>query len=146
MITYTPKTELEQINLGTQLVKKWKGGDIILLKGDLGTGKTTLSKGIAKGLGITQNIKSPTFTLMNVYTLEKPISNIKQFVHIDTYRLEDEQDLIDIGIEDYLGKSDTLVLIEWPEKIQKLLQTKYTIQITLEHISNEERKITLFDA
>jgi tRNA threonylcarbamoyladenosine biosynthesis protein TsaE len=146
MPTHTPKTEQEQINLGVQLVKQWKGGDIILLKGDLGTGKTTLAKGIAKGLGITQHIKSPTFTLMNVYTLETPISNIRQFVHVDTYRLENEQDLIDIGIEDYLGKPDTLVLIEWPEKIQNILHAKQAITILLEHITNKERKITIFDA
>jgi len=133
MTTYTPKTEQEQITLGKKLATKWTGGDIVLLKGDLGAGKTTLAKGIALGIGIKKEITSPTFTLMNIYELNSPIHGIKQFVHVDTYRMDNEEELIDIGLEDYLGDSETLCLIEWPEKLDVLIKDKKVITLELSH-------------
>ncbi|OGH91153.1 MAG: tRNA (adenosine(37)-N6)-threonylcarbamoyltransferase complex ATPase subunit type 1 TsaE, partial [Candidatus Magasanikbacteria bacterium RIFOXYD12_FULL_33_17] len=94
-------TTKEMIVLGEKIASKLTGGDIILLQGELGAGKTTMSKGIAKGLGITDEIVSPTFTLMNVYENGK-------LVHIDTYRLENAGGLLEIGVEDYLGQADTI--------------------------------------
>ena len=134
---YNTKTEQETINLGGKIAKKLKGGDIVLLKGELGAGKTTLTKGIGEYFKI-KNITSPTFTLMNIYEIKKPKNNIKNLIHIDTYRLKNEQDLIEIGIEDYLGKKNTLCLIEWPEKIKELLKNKKIIKIEIKH--NKERR------
>lgn len=132
-------SEQETENFGQELSLKLKGGDILLLSGELGAGKTTFIKGIARGLGITSEITSPTFTLMNVY----PTSTNKNLVHIDTYRLNDEQELIDIGVEDYLGKPNTICVIEWPEKISGLLKNKKTTSILLEHLENNKRRITI---
>lgn len=143
------KSQSETINLGKKIASQFKGGEIILLEGDLGAGKTTFTKGIAKYFDIKDTITSPTFTLMNIYEIKNQksilLSNkqkIKNLVHIDTYRLENEDDLIEIGAEDYLGDPNTICLIEWPEKIKKLIQNKKTIKIKIEHLA-ANRKITI---
>lgn len=135
------KSKKETIEYGRKLARKLKGGDVLCLYGELGAGKTTLVKGIAEGLGIKKTIKSPTFTLMNVYEVrsQKPIAN--SLVHIDTYRLKSEEDLYEIGAEDYIGAPDTVTVIEWPEKIKKLLKGKKIKKITLSH-DKAGRKIT----
>ena len=118
---YTTSSAQETQLIGKNLASQLTGGDIVLLHGELGAGKTTFVKGIAEGLGITDDILSPTFTLMNIYTATRQHSNTTTLVHIDTYRLKSEQELIDIGVEDYLGDENTICVIEWPEKIEKLL-------------------------
>ncbi len=129
---YKTTSEQEMIDLGTKISSQLQGGDVLLLDGELGTGKTTITKGIAKGLDIQQTITSPTFTLMNVYEIPNN-EKIKNLVHIDTYRLENEKQLIEIGVEDYLGDEDTLCIVEWPEKMKSLLENKKTIEITIVH-------------
>lgn len=138
----TTKTTEETIAQGSKLAATLKGGDIVCLRGELGAGKTTYVKGLAAGLGISNTMTSPTFTLMNVYpVVDHP--TIKKLVHIDTYRLNDEQELLAIGVEDYLGVPGVLTLIEWPEKLLTLLKNKHSISITLEHGNGTERNITL---
>lgn len=127
-------SEQKTIEFGEELSQQLHGGDILFLSGDLGAGKTTLTKGIAKGLGIKDNITSPTFTLMNIYKTNNNI--IKKMVHIDTYRLEDENKLYEIGAEDYVGAPDSVCLIEWPEKIEQLTKGKKIITIKIEHVNN----------
>jgi len=136
---YIAKNESETVSIGRNIANMLNAGDILCLYGDLGAGKTTLVKGIARGLGIKKQITSPTFALMNIY----PIKPAK-LVHVDTYRLKDEQELVDIGIEDYLGVSDAICIIEWPEKMKKLLKKKKTLKIEIEHLRNG-RRITVSD-
>jgi tRNA threonylcarbamoyladenosine biosynthesis protein TsaE len=139
-MTLTTKSQLETELFGKKLAAKLKGGDILLLSGELGAGKTSLVKGIAEGLGVKHEITSPTFTLMNIYKIKKN----KKLIHIDTYRLKDEKGLLEIGVEDYLSKLDTICIIEWPEKIAGLLKNKQTTSISIEHGDKpEERKIQL---
>ncbi len=104
----------------------------------MGAGKTTLVKGIAEGLGVKEEIKSPTFTLMNVY-----LGNKLKLVHIDTYRLKNEQELIGIGATDYLGTENTIAIVEWPEKIAGLLKNKKVMTLKIEHLDENKRKIIL---
>jgi len=139
--TYTTHSEEETKELGKTIAKDLHGGQILALYGDLGAGKTTFTKGLAEGLGIEDTITSPTFTLMNVYELKQPQNTITTFVHIDTYRLNSEEELRDIGVEDYLEDPNTLVLIEWPDKIPNILKTKNVISIHIEHSTENERKI-----
>ena len=126
----------------------------MLLSGELGAGKTSLIKGLAVGLGVKKEITSPTFTLMNVYEVKSLKSKVKSLVHIDTYRLKDEKELVEIGVEDYLGRPDTICAIEWPEKIKNILNnadgrlrrpadyTDKIIKISLAHGENpNQRKI-----
>lgn len=136
--------EKETNQIGKHIAMVLEPGDILLLQGDLGAGKTTLTKSIADYFGITKTITSPTFTLMNVYEVENSQKHITQLVHIDTYRLEREQELIDIGAEDYLGEKNTICIIEWPEKISDVLQNYKTKKVTIEHVGADERKI-IFD-
>jgi len=139
---YTTKSQQETIDLGKTIAEQFQGGDIILLEGDLGAGKTTITKGIAEFFGIEDTITSPTFTLMNIYEVKSQKSKVKNLIHIDTYRLEDENDLIEIGVEDYLGDPNTVCIIEWPEKIINLIKNKQTTKIKIEHLDNN-RKIVL---
>ena len=132
------------LSFGEKIASKLNGGDIILLQGELGAGKTTMTKGIAKGLGIEDDIVSPTFTLMNVYnTVESQKFNVKSLVHIDTYRLESEENLIEIGVEDYLGEPEIVTIIEWPEKIKDLIADKKTIEISIVKLSDNSREISI---
>ncbi len=137
------QSDKETRELGQKIAHSLHGGDIIILKGDLGAGKTTLTKGIAEGFGIAEDITSPTFTLMNLYKVENSPSKIKTLVHIDTYRLKNEQELLDIGVEDYLGQPDIVTIIEWPEKIPTLLQNKKVLTVTIEHNTPNERTISV---
>jgi tRNA threonylcarbamoyladenosine biosynthesis protein TsaE len=132
----TITSEQQMINLGKKIAAGLRGGDVVLLYGDLGAGKTTLTKGIALGLGVKSNIVSPTFTLMQIYKIQDtnniqyPIYN---FVHIDTYRLEDEKQLLEIGAQDYIGDPETVCVIEWAEKVEKLISGKKIIKIKIGH-------------
>ncbi len=145
MRTITNSSE-ETEQFGIEISTKLKGGNIVLLSGNLGAGKTALVKGIAKGFGIKNTITSPTFTLMNIYDVRNTkTTKTRKMVHIDTYRLKDEQELIEIGAEDYIGKPTTICLIEWPDKIEGLLQKfdpKNFISIEIKQLENSnEREI-----
>jgi tRNA threonylcarbamoyladenosine biosynthesis protein TsaE len=133
----------ETMALAAKIAPQLKGGDILALSGDLGSGKTSFTKGLAKKIGIKDEIKSPTFTLMNVYKTHN--NSIKRFVHIDTYRLENENQLIEIGAEDYLGDKNTVSIIEWPEKITELLKNKKVTEIKFRHTENNCREIEITD-
>ena len=101
------ENEIEMQKLGKALAQVLEENDVIYLIGDLGVGKTTLTKGIAKGLGYRGRVNSPSFTLMNIYESAVPI------YHLDFYRL-DSHDIFDLGLEDYVGRKG-ISIIEWPE-------------------------------
>ena len=113
----------ETIAIGEQLAKELPADASLALYGDLGVGKTTLVKGIAKGLGITKNITSPTFNLFSIYQGEK------QLLHLDAYRLSQEQSIENLMIEDFL-RSPYLCIIEWPDNVPELID-KNTLKLEL---------------
>ncbi|NMA85978.1 MAG: tRNA (adenosine(37)-N6)-threonylcarbamoyltransferase complex ATPase subunit type 1 TsaE [Tissierellia bacterium] len=122
---------------GEKLGNLLKSGDIICLKGDLGAGKTTLTKSIGIGLGVEDYITSPTFTLINEYRGKLDL------YHFDVYRLEGITDLDDLGFEEYFY-SDGVCIIEWGDKIQDILPEE-TINISIEKGQElDERTIHLF--
>lgn len=154
----------------SKIAKELVGGEILALSGDLGSGKTTFTQGLAKGLGINEKVTSPTFVLMKQYRVRvnlpagkagsksKEKKNLIQkqglqsdsnlllkplaLVHIDAYRMKDEQDALGIGITDYLGRSDIITVIEWPEKVKKILP-KGTIWVKFEHVNGSSRLISI---
>lgn len=126
------KNEKEMVDFGKKIATDLKGGDVLCLYGDLGAGKTTLTKGLAQVFGIKQRIKSPTFTLFNVYQVQFKEKRLK-FVHIDAYRLKDEGELLDVGIDDYLGDPESICVVEWAEKIENLLNKKRCTKVYIEH-------------
>ena len=122
--------------LAEKLAEYVKAGDIVALIGDLGTGKTTFTKKFAQTLGVTENLKSPTFN----YVLEY-FSGRLPLYHFDVYRLGEPEEIYEVGYEDYLG-GDGVMLIEWADIIQSELHKEY-IQINLEYDGDETRKVSL---
>ena len=110
------QNEEELISIGQKLGRLLDSGDIIVLSGDLGAGKTTLTKGIAKGLDISQMIKSPTYTIVREYEGRLPL------YHLDVYRIGDDPDSIDL--DDFLF-GDGATIIEWGELIEPSLSDAY---------------------
>ena len=130
------KSDLETINLGIKIGKLIKDLKVvILLEGDLAAGKTTLTKGIAKGLGINEIIKSPTFTIMKKYQ----INETKAFYHLDLYRLSEIG--LDFDLEEYIYEDNSIVVIEWPNQVEDLIPIDH-IKIKLTGF-NEARTIAI---
>lgn len=125
-------SEKETIEFGKKIAAHLKKGDIIILTGDLGSGKTKLTEGILTYFGLQDEISSPTFTIVNEYETEKfPI------YHFDVYRLEDEDEFLAIGGEEYFEKG--VSIIEWGEMIENILPQNYT-KITFSKDVNDENK------
>jgi len=120
MKTIITKSEKETFEFAKEYVKELHGGDIVGLIGNLGAGKTVFSKGIAEGLGVKKKIVSPTFVYMKVYEV-KNHQSIKKLCHIDVYRVKDEQILVNIGVLEYFNNPDVLTVIEWADKLEKIL-------------------------
>lgn len=138
------KTEEETLRFAQKYAQGLKPGQILGLSGELGAGKTVFTKGLAKGLGIQQNVASPTFNLMRLYEIREPAANpeIKKFCHIDAYRVESEFEVIDAGVEDYMGKEDTLTVVEWADKIGDILPGR-TVHISFKILEDNSRKIVV---
>lgn len=124
MIVESFKTQ-DTYQLGMELGEKAKAGQIYCLLGDLGTGKTVFTQGFAKGLGITEPVNSPTFTIVQVYDEGR-----LPFYHFDVYRIEDIDEMLEIGYEDYFY-GQGVCLIEWSNLIEELLPSDRTV-ITIE--------------
>ena len=140
MKKFLTKTEQQTLNLGKKLAKKFRGGEVLALQGDLGAGKTVLTKGIAQGLGVKKMVTSPTFILMNIYPIKTKL--IKQLIHIDCYRVKNAQEISDIGAEQYFGRPDTVVVVEWAEKIKKILPKHFqTVDFKIKPGNRREVKI-----
>lgn len=135
-IIFTKDRE-ETIKLGERIAKDFKYGGVLALFGNLGSGKTTFVQGFAKGLGIKQRIISPTFIIVRTYKLE-----VKNFYHIDLYRIETQKDIHGLGLEEVLNNSQNIVTIEWAEKIRDLLPEK-RIDINFEYVSENKRRIRI---
>lgn len=133
--TYKPE---ETYRLGEKLAALLRSGDVVCLAGTLGAGKTLLTQGIAAGLKIREAVTSPTFTLMNVY--EAPV----RLYHFDLYRLEQPDELADIGFDEYTGaNSDGVAIIEWPDRFDGYMpEENFWITISLGEQA-EERVISL---
>jgi tRNA threonylcarbamoyladenosine biosynthesis protein TsaE len=151
----------ETQQLGFDLAKKLSGGEVFALYGELGSGKTTFTQGLAKGLGITGRIISPTYIIMRTYHGSLPVNvsseaparlrslqndssrqaRIITFYHVDLYRVESEHDIEGLGLLELLGKEENVIVIEWPEKLGALLP-KNVKKIHFTYEDDEHRKIT----
>ena len=133
------KSAQETQQIGKKLAGTTKGGEVLLLFGDLGAGKTTFMQGFAEGLGIFQRIISPTFIIMRSYDVG---GKVQKLYHIDLYRTESGSDLEGLGMKEILQDKHAVVAIEWPEKLGSLLPEK-RIEVNLTVISEDERKIEI---
>jgi len=136
----TTNSEQETFEFAKNFAAELKGGEIIGLSGDLGAGKTVFTKGLAAGLGVSDNVNSPTFVIMKVYPIADFKSPVSNLVHIDAYRLQSAEDIKTIGADEYFARPDTITVIEWPEII-KLLLTKYKNIINITISANKLKRV-----
>ncbi|MDD5408763.1 MAG: tRNA (adenosine(37)-N6)-threonylcarbamoyltransferase complex ATPase subunit type 1 TsaE [Candidatus Omnitrophica bacterium] len=128
-------TSIKQtLKIGRLLARNFRGGEIILLSGSLGAGKTVLAKGIAQGLGIDKDdVVSPTFVLLRVYKGKHPLN------HFDFYRIKKPEEIMGLGYEEYFY-SDAVTVIEWPERLKFLLPKEF-LKIKLSNKSSKSRML-----
>jgi tRNA threonylcarbamoyladenosine biosynthesis protein TsaE len=134
---WTTHSSDETIQLGREIGRKLIPPTLILLSGDLGAGKTTLTKGIASGMGAAEEdeVTSPTFTLVHKY------DGTSRVYHVDLYRIADAHDLETLGLEDIFNES-AVVIVEWPEKLS--IQTGWPVlRVQLDHVSEDTRHIII---
>ena len=132
--TYT----LDQLEEASKFVLKNADSKIILFEGEMGSGKTTLIKDLVKKLGSQDIVSSPTFSLVNEYQ-----TNNDTIYHFDLYRVNDEEELYNFGIETYIY-NDKYVLVEWPELLKPMLQESFTV-LKFETLNNNSRLINLIN-
>ena len=133
IISHNPQ---ETFDLGRRLAASLRRGDVLALAGDLGAGKTQFTQGLAAGLGVESDVTSPTFTLVHEY-----LGGRIPLFHIDLYRLEDEEEVLGIGLDDYL-ESDGVTVIEWADKFEALMPPGVR-WIRFRIADGDEREITL---
>ena len=142
---FVSHSERETVRLASEFAKTLRGGEVVLLDGDLGAGKTVFARGLAKGLGIRGRITSPTFVLMRIHRANsrQPIAGsirhrssmaigyrlpaIGFLVHVDAYRIRDPHELIAIGLLEWVGRPDAVVVIEWGERVRNMLDRKIRV-------------------
>ncbi|MBQ2576502.1 MAG: tRNA (adenosine(37)-N6)-threonylcarbamoyltransferase complex ATPase subunit type 1 TsaE [Lachnospiraceae bacterium] len=124
-MVYETNSEKETRELGFRLAREARPGNVYTLTGDLGVGKTVFTKGFAEGLGITEPVSSPTFTIVQQYD-----SGRLPFYHFDVYRIGDVDEMDEVGYEDYVY-GDGVSMIEWADLIEEILPEKYT-RVTIE--------------
>ena len=120
-------------NLGKKLSRVISKGDIVLFSGELGGGKTTFISGIAEGFDLKENLSSPSFTILNEYSID----NWRKFVHADLYRLENTGEINGIGLDDYLYDDISIVCIEWGDKIKDYIEKVSVINDFFEEIKTK---------
>ena len=134
---YLTRSAAETERLGTALAAKLQPGDVIAFQGDLGAGKTAFTRGLARGLGITDPVTSPTYTIVNEY----PQGRLPLF-HFDMYRLRDPEELFDLGWEDYLDRGGVCA-VEWSENVAGALEDPITVTIEKDPTAEDTRHITI---
>ena len=133
MLTHSPA---ETRALGACLARQLLPGDVLILEGDLGAGKSEFTRGVARGLGVEGPVASPSFTILNVYE-----SGRCPLYHFDWYRLESEEELYELGMDEYLG-GDGIAVVEWAERCPDAVPEK-CIRIRLEVTGEETRRIEI---
>jgi tRNA threonylcarbamoyladenosine biosynthesis protein TsaE len=132
--TLVTKSKEETRKLGAIMAPLFKAGDVVLLEGDLGAGKTTLVGGVAQALKVEEDVISPTFNIMKCY-----FKGTLPLYHIDAYRLENQN--IELGLDEYI-EGNGVCFIEWPQYIKPLLPDE-TLEIVLKNLGGDQRQLTL---
>lgn len=132
------KSSGETQNAAKELAARLRAGDVILLRGEMGAGKTVFTKGLCRALGVEDYVTSPTFTVVNEYE-----GKAFPIYHFDLYRIEDEDELLEIGFEEYL-QSGGVCIIEWPQNGQRYLpEHRYEVELKKEDGANDRTIVIL---
>ena len=135
MPIFHSKNEQETEALGARLARSLPDGAVVAMYGDLGAGKTAFVRGMARGMGLSCRVSSPTFTIVNEYLGER------ELIHFDMYRLSGADELFEIGWEDYLSRG-AVCAVEWSEKVRDAFFGD-EVTVTIEKLGENERKITI---
>ena len=135
MAEFISHSQLETEEVGRKLAEKLPGGSVVAMYGDLGAGKTAFVRGMAKGMGLSCRVSSPTFTIVNEYLGER------ELIHFDMYRLSGADELFDIGWEDYISRGAVCV-VEWSENVQDAFFGDEVV-VRIEKLNDTDRKITI---
>ncbi len=124
-MVYNTKSSVETTQVAKEFSKSLKAGDVVCLTGEMGVGKTVFTNGLCQGLGVTDYVTSPTFTIVNEYD-----GNAFRVFHFDMYRIEEEDELLEIGFDEYLSSGGVCV-IEWPQNTKSYIpKHRYEVEIT----------------
>lgn len=145
MQEYITNNFQETQKLGELLAMELRGGEVLCLDGELGAGKTTFTQGLLKGLGVQGPYTSPTFLIMKKYEIKPKAESLKSKIrtvyHLDAYRVG-ARDVLSLGWEEIIADEKNLVIVEWPEKIEKILPAQ-AIRIKFEWLDENRRKVIL---
>ena len=134
MSEYISHSEHDTEDIGASFARTLKGGTVVAMYGDLGAGKTAFVRGMARGMGLTCRVSSPTFTIVNEYCGER------ELIHFDMYRLSSADELFDIGWEDYLNRGGVCA-VEWSERVTDALPDGTVFVDIQRHAENENWRI-----
>ena len=129
----------ESEQFGAALARTLQPGSVVAMYGNLGAGKTVIARGFARGLGITEAVSSPTYTIVQEYDI--PNSD-QRFYHLDLYRIADEHAALGFGVDEFLSDPDAWTLLEWPVRIAGILPPE-TVSLSIEALDDSTRQITL---
>ena len=136
------RSKIETIEIAKDFSSTLKGGEVVCLHGNLGAGKTTFMKGVAEYFGINQDeIISPTFIIANHLKLFH--NDIKNIIHIDAYRIEDENNMLETGVLEYFEDKNSVIFIEWSDKINSYIKEESRKDIYFNIIGENERDIEI---
>ena len=135
IITHSEKeTEIFAFELSQTV----KFGTVLTLNGDLGAGKTVFARGFARGLGVTEAVSSPTYTIAQEYALP----NGKRLYHLDLYRISSPEAGLAFGVDEFFNDPNAIALVEWPERIGEVI-TEDAVKINIRYLNDSEREITV---
>lgn len=131
-------SEKETENFAFELSQTVKFGTVLTLNGDLGAGKTVFARGFARGLGVTEAVSSPTYTIAQEYALP----NGKRLYHLDLYRISSPEAGLAFGVDEFFNDPKAIALVEWPERIGEVI-SEDAVKINIRYLNDSEREITV---
>lgn len=134
-------SEEEMFSYAERSAKTFRGGEVLLLSGPLGAGKTVFARGLAKGFGVRDRVTSPTFVVMRVHGARH--RSIRHLVHVDAYRIRDAHELETIGLTEWVGRPDTIIVIEWGERVRQMFRRVPCVVIRIDVRAGDARAVTI---
>jgi tRNA threonylcarbamoyladenosine biosynthesis protein TsaE len=134
-------SEKETEKLGRNCASCLQGGEILALSGPLGSGKTAFTKGLARGLGIRERVKSPSFILRQDFKVKARALKIRHFLHLDAYRLKTSEDFFSLGVKEWLGEKNVVGVVEWPQRVKGFLKKYSVLKIRFRYGKRENERV-----